>query len=225
MNILVYDIAAENSGAVTILNDFYDNVKRNEDEKIRWIFLLSIIDLEETGNIQVLKFPWIKKSWFHRLFFDYFIAPIIVKKYNIDKIFSLQNTLVPLVKEKQLLYLHQSLPFVKYKFKVTENFRFWMYQNVVSKFIFKSIVSSEATVVQTKWMKEACLDNLQIDEGKIVVVPPYIEIKNELKFNKILAIKKYFSTQQLLTVIRIILQLLRHVRNLIKEEFLITKFC
>lgn len=183
MNILVYDIAAENSGAVTVLKEFYENTKSHKGEDINWIYLLSVIDLEESNNIRVLMFPWIKKSWFHRLYFDYFIAPRIVKKYNIEKVFSLQNTLIPFIKTKQVLYLHQSLPFVKYRFKIHENLRFWIYQNIISEFIKKSIVKSDITIVQTKWMKESCSANRTIDKNKILVIPPHIEIENNGMFN------------------------------------------
>lgn len=80
-----------------------------------------------------------KRSWLHRLYFDKFIAHKLVTKYKVDEVLSLQNVIIPKTKIKQTLYIHQPLPFIDKKYKITENIRFWIYQNIISKFIFKSI--------------------------------------------------------------------------------------
>lgn len=175
-NILVYDVAASSSGALSVLNDFYNEVKNYDDKNIKWIFVISTPHLEETENIKVVRLPWVKKSWIHRLFCDHFIAPNFIKKHNIDKVFSLQNVLIPSTNVPQVLHLHQSLPFAEYRFKMTENFHLWIYQNVISRWIFSGIKNAEKTIVQTNWMKEACIDNTGVKEDKIIVIPPIISI-------------------------------------------------
>src|SRR5699024_2925067 len=95
MNIMVFDVPAERRGALSILKDFYNEAKSCEDKSINWFFVISKPNLEETDNIKVLRYPWIKKSWFHRLYFDKIVSPILVRKYNINKIFSLQNVRIP----------------------------------------------------------------------------------------------------------------------------------
>ena len=52
MNILVYDIAAEEGGAVSVLKAFYEQHK--EDKQNRYVYLLSTYHLEETDNITVI---------------------------------------------------------------------------------------------------------------------------------------------------------------------------
>ena len=89
MNILVYDIAAEEGGAVSVLKAFYEQHKR--DKQNRYVYLLSTYHLEETDNITVVNVPQIKKSWFHRLAFDNFGAKKYIKAYQIDEVLSLQN--------------------------------------------------------------------------------------------------------------------------------------
>lgn len=182
MRIMVFDVPANIGGALSILNEFHTEVKSCVKEDIEWFFILSEPFLEETKNIRVLRYPWIKKSWIHRIYFDQIIAPKLVKQYNVDKIFSLQNIVVPRVAKKQILYIHQSLPFVNYKFKFKENKLFWIYQNIISLIIYSSMKKAVRVIVQTEWMKKACIEKGDISDNKIIVVPPKLHIKVDKVF-------------------------------------------
>ncbi|MGO4988578.1 glycosyltransferase [Gallicola sp. Sow4_E12] len=174
MKIMVFDVPADSGGALTILNQYYDKaVKDTENE---WIFIISTPILKSKMNVKVVNFPWVKKSWFHRLYFDKFVAPKLVKEYKIDEILSLQNTTIQNVNVKQTLYLHQPLPFVEKRYRLTENPKFWIYQNIISRMIFKSIKNADKVIVQTKWMKEACLQKVETDPNKFEIIQPDINI-------------------------------------------------
>jgi glycosyltransferase involved in cell wall biosynthesis len=180
---MVFDVPAESGGALSILNDFYQEVVENDEENINWIFVLSKPNYKETNNIKILNFSWVKKSWFHRLYFDNFIAPKLVKKYDIDKIFSLQNLIIPRTNVDQILYVHQSIPFADYKFSINENFKLWVYQNIIGKKIYKSIKKANKVIVQTEWMKEASVEKLGVDKNQIEVIPPEINFKIKETFD------------------------------------------
>jgi hypothetical protein len=77
MKVMVFDVAADGGGALSVLNDFYNEYK--SDTENDYIFIISTPKLKETENIKVLNFPWIRKSWFHRLYFDHFIAPGLIR--------------------------------------------------------------------------------------------------------------------------------------------------
>src|SRR5690554_4898763 len=141
MKIMVFDVPADSGGALTILNQYYKKaVKDSENE---WIFVISTPHLKEHKNVKILKFPWIKKSWFHRLYFDKMIAKRLVDYHKPDEVLSLQNVIIKNIKVKQTLYLHQALPFSEKKFGTFENFKFWLYQNIISKLIYKSIKKAD----------------------------------------------------------------------------------
>lgn len=181
MRIMVFDVPAESGGALSVLEYFYNEYK---DDKINeYIFVISKPRLEETKNIKVLRYPWIKKSWIHRIYFDNFIAPKLIRKNNIDKVFSLQNVIIPHTKISQTIYVHNSIPFSEYRFKFNEDKLLWIYQNIIDKSIFKSIKKADKIIVQTQWMKKKCNDMLKIDSDKIEVRVPKIDIK----------VKKYFT--------------------------------
>lgn len=182
MRIMVFDVPAESGGALSVLKDFYNEYR--EDQKNEYIFVVSRPELEETKNIKVLRFPWIKKSWLHRFYFDNFIASKLIRKYVVDQVLSLQNVIVPYTKVHQTVYVHNSLPFVEYRFSILENRLLWIYQNVISRNIFNSIKKANKVIVQTQWMKKVCVENIKVASEKIEVMPPKINI----------VVKKYFQS-------------------------------
>lgn len=174
MRIMVFDVPAENGGALTILNQYYDTAIKDKENE--WIFVVSTPMLKETNNVKVLNYPWIKISWVHRLYFDKFIAYKLVERYEVDEILSLQNVLIPHTNIKQKLYLHQPLPFVEKAYRITENFKFWMYQNVISRIIFKSIRKADKVIVQTKWIMDAAIQKTGTDKSKFILKQPELNI-------------------------------------------------
>ena len=186
MNIMIFDVPATSGGALSILKDFYNQIKADPNKSINWILILSTPKLNESENVKILRFPWIKKSWIHRLYFDLFVAPKLIRKYNPDKILSFQNVIIPHTKVPQVLYVHQPLPFVDYKFSFRQNKLFWIYQNVIDKLIKHSIKKAQKVIVQTNWMKKACLEQTGVDSRKIKVISPKINLK----------INKYFEPSE-----------------------------
>lgn len=182
MRVMIFDVPAEKGGALSILHDFYDEVTNCTDKSIEWIFVVSKPVLAEQPNVKVLSFPWIKKSWLHRLFFDYYVAPKLISKFNTDEILSFQNIIVPNTSVPQTLYIHQPLPFVKYKFNFLENYKFWTYQKIIGKLIKNSIKKSNKVVVQTNWMREACSKETDTSINKFSVISPHIEINSNKVF-------------------------------------------
>ncbi len=180
---MVFNVAAENRGALSILNDFYEEFKK--DSSNNYFIVLSKPDLPEIDNIKVLRFPWVKKNWLYRLYFDCFVAGKLVEANNIDEVFSMQNIAIPKIKVRQKIYLHQPLPFVDIRFSLFKYPLLWVYQNIVSKLIYRSIRIADEVIVQTEWMKKACVNRANIiDLDKIKILPPKINIGIKKKYIK-----------------------------------------
>jgi len=92
MNVIVFDVAAETGGAMEILNGFY--YAAAQEKVINWDLILSTPVFNDTDNIHVKNYFWIKKSWLHRLMFDRVVAPRLCRKKNIDVVVCLQNICV-----------------------------------------------------------------------------------------------------------------------------------
>lgn len=181
MRIMVFDVPAESGGALSVLHEFYNEFKLDQENE--YIFVLSVPELKETSNIKIIRFPWIKKSWGHRLYFDHFIAPRLIKEYEIDQVLSLQNITIPRTKVYQSVFVHNALPFSEYRFSFNENRLLWVYQKIIGKNILNSIRKADHVIVQTDWMKKKCVKQLQVFPKKVEIKPPKMDIE----------VKKYFE--------------------------------
>lgn len=169
MRIAVYDVAASASGALSVLEEFYSEALG--DNKNEYLFLISTPELEAVNGISVSRFPWVKKSWLHRLWFDCVVGPREVRRWRPDKILSLQNTIMPRVQEPQIVYEHNCLPkaFCDYRFSLVESPEMWIRQNLLGFLIENSLKKADGIVVQSAWMKRRCVERLRINEDKIAV--------------------------------------------------------
>ncbi|MBO1912766.1 hypothetical protein J4G37_49185, partial [Microvirga sp. 3-52] len=142
--------------------------------------------LKSKENVKVIRFPWIKRSPVHRIYFELFIANKVTSKYSIDKIVSLQNLIIPRVTVKQEIYIHNAIPLSKTKFDLIKFPKLWFYQNVYKHLMQYSIKKADKIYVQTKWMKRE-IETFVKDNKKIIIKAP--NINNNLITNSHTTIK------------------------------------
>lgn len=174
--VMIYDVHASESGALAILDDLYKQIRAYPDPSVKWIFIVSMPDYEQTDSVTVRRFPWVKKNWGYRFYFDTVTTRKLIKEYNPDKVFSLQNKGIDFYKKEQLVYLH--LPFIltDHRFRIKEDGKkLWVYQNIISHGIFRSLRKVNKTIVQTHWMKDALVKKGGVSAQKIVVQQPDIK--------------------------------------------------
>lgn len=172
MLVLVIDIAAEHSGAATILDEFIEEFRADKDTK--YIVALSSIYYENTSNITFLNFEWAKKTLFHRIWFDRFYCKSLVKKYHPDKIVSLQNCTVGANNVKQEVYFQNALPLSQYRISFRKSKALWLYQNVIGRIWKHSLKKANTVIVQAEWVKHTLSKNWHISEERIVVKKPIV---------------------------------------------------
>lgn len=172
MRILVNSVAASSSGALGILQEYYQRAVEDIDKQ--FIFLVSVPELPSTSNVKVLRYPWVKRSWLHRIVFDWVIAPVVVKRERPERIISLQNLKMKFVSAPQIVYEHNCIPpaFCEYRFNLLDEPALWIRQNILGRMIQRSLKTADGIIVQTGWMKRRCTENLGIDPDKIAVEPP-----------------------------------------------------
>lgn len=176
MRIVVNDIAASEGGALTILRDFYEEIRSSNDNN-EWIFLLNDYYFEETKNIKIKVLNGIKSSWFKRLSFELLQGRRIINQLKPDVYFSLQNTATLGINAKHITYLHQPLPYQNEKsfsfFKKDEQ-KLAVYQKIMGKlynYMFKK--TNTKIIVQTEWMKKEVQRRVNND---IKIVPPRVKV-------------------------------------------------
>lgn len=182
MKILIYDVHASESGALAILDDLYKKIFY-DSSKNQYMFVVSTPEYEEKDNIRVERYPWVKKGWVHRFYFDTITTRKILKRFNPDMVFSLQNKGISAFPGEQFVYLH--LPFIlcDYRFKLRrDGKRLWLYQNVLKWSIFHSLRFATKVIVQTEWMKNALAEKTKINSDRIIVKTPDITMNQIGKF-------------------------------------------
>ena len=174
--ILIYDIAAAFGGAKKVLDEFYEEYRAREDYEC--YFITSFLDYPTNQRIHVIKLPWTKKSWIHRLYCDYFYIPGLIKRLEIEEVLSLQNMGIPHCTVKQTVYVHNAIPFTEHRFSAIKEPFLWTYQNVIGRLIYSSLRKADSVIVQTLWMKEEVIKRCQISGDKILVQRVYVKEQN-----------------------------------------------
>lgn len=187
MKFVVDDVAAtpDAGGVYSILSDFYMDVIKNDHEN-EWFFILAGKYFPESKNVKIIKRSDLKHSKAKKLLFERLYGHKLINSLNPDIYISLQNIATYNVNaKKQIVYLHQPVPFQKEKkfsfFKKNETV-LATYQHLIGKFIKMSISQVQPTViVQTKWMKRVLLEQTKAQQDEIVIAHPQINSDTNLK--------------------------------------------
>lgn len=174
VNYLVLATAAEKSGAKQVVLDYYNYAETNLMN--HYIFLTSKIGLESKQNIEVIELPWIKKSLFHRVFFELYFVRIIIKKNKVEHIISLQNLALFRVKLPQTIIINQAIPFSNYKVRQIGK-KIWLFKKVYGLLIKWSINKAQLVIVQANWLRDYLL-NVGYPESKLTIMYPSSRFKS-----------------------------------------------
>lgn len=186
MRIVVDDIAASKTGALSVLRDFYNAVSEYEKTGSgnEWIFVLGDKLLEERENIKVLVRDDVKRSRKNRLVFDLKTGADYFKSLKPDVLFSLQNTLPRGYRGKQVLYVHQPLSYQtwkKFSFFKPEEREYAIYQYLIGNVIDSSVKRADKVIVQTEWMRRAVTGKTKVPEDKVIKIMPDIEVPEKYR--------------------------------------------
>ena len=179
--VLIYDVAAERTGAITILTQYYK--RYTEDNSCKTYIVTSVIDFPKKNNVEVLKYPWTKKTRFHRLYSDLFFVHTLVKKYDIDEVINLQNIAIRGIKAFQVLYLHNAIPITDLDFDFRREKELWIYKHITSRVIVTNLKYADRIIVQANWIKkELCqrygISSEIVDVEKIKV--PVLSVEDRI---------------------------------------------
>lgn len=178
LRVVVVDIAAGSGGGLTVLRSFRDYLVKTGTVH-EWIFLTGAPKvLRPAPHVQAVALPKIKRSWFRRLIFDGLTGRRLIRSLVPDVVFSLQNTRTYGLSVPQVVYVHQPLPF-----QDVHNYWLWrrderrlaVYQHLIGRVIKRSIRQADRTIVQTHWMREAILQQVGIEPGRVERVAPDLE--------------------------------------------------
>lgn len=196
--ILVNATASKSGGALTILKEYLSELRKSDKETIYYVFCGTDLPEYNTDNIRIVK---IKTHGFgigglKRLFWDSFglFLFCIGNRIKPDLIISFQNTGVIFPKVKQLIYYHQSIPLFKHKWKFyrkDESILFF-YKKIYPFFIRLLLNKNTEFVVQQEFIKKLFSNKFHINDDKIHVIVPDINLSFESKIQKIVLDQRKF---------------------------------
>ena len=165
--ILIYDIAAEKTGAATVLRKYYDLYSKNE--QVISYFVTSVMDFSENAHTKIIKLPWTKKSHFHRLYCDNVFVKKLIKELDIDEVINLQNVALRGLKIPQTVYLHNAIPITDIDFDIKQEKSLWLFKHVISKLIVNNLKYADYVIVQAEWIKNELNYRTGVEKSKIIV--------------------------------------------------------
>ena len=195
LRIVVLNIAASKTGALSVLRDFYREVVK-DPRGAEWFFIVGAAGLIEENKdcpgIHVIVRDDVKRSKLKRLFFDHLSGASFIKSLDPDVVFSMQNTLPRGVEKmrtssgkriRSVIYLHQPLGFQKVKqFSFLKRYEREMalYQYLIAPEIDSSLKRADEVIVQTRWMKDAVCEKDGLSEDSVRIVTPDMGSVDEL---------------------------------------------
>lgn len=178
LRIAVVDVAAEKTGALSVLVEFYRYVRFQSHLPIEWYFFTSVVDLEETECITIIKNPAIKQGWINRILWEYTVFPRSIKSKKIDLIFSLQNKALPGKKIPQVVYFHNALHLLKpgnFHFFDSFDKKVYIYRFILTPVTLHSLKRADRIITQTESVKEEL--QKRIGNKPITAIYPDVKVK------------------------------------------------
>lgn len=185
MRIAVVDVAAEIGGAMSVLLDFVNYIQSEQPfcaENEWFVYTSTKIDIKDKSNINSIVVPEIKKSWFHRLYWERFTAIKDFKDRKIDIVISLQNTAFKKGSYKQITYFHNVLLLEdshKYSLFKAEERKYSVYTKLIAPYTLRSLEGADYVIAQTNTVKNNLLK--YNNDLEIIVVRPNVYIDSSYK--------------------------------------------
>ena len=178
--IVVNATGLHNSGGLTILRQFLDHAANYSEKKFICFVPFGMSFENVPSHVSII--PKDTKRWATRIYWDACGLKLELNRRGIvpDWLISLQNTSVNF-DCSQIIYLHQPLPFVDYKFSPLKRseFKSYLYSKFYLGFIKLFLKENSIFVVQTNWMKEALASKNFVN--RVVVIKPNINLPSSDK--------------------------------------------
>lgn len=192
--ILVIATAAIEGGALTILAQFLDSIPK-EDRK-KYILFVSPLVCENKIFSDFLIHCIDTANWPARIYHDLTGYSREVKKFkhSINLCINFQNIPARIGHIKQIVYMHQSLPFYNVRwniFKKSER-KFWLYRKIYILFIAINKKYAWKFIAQSNWLAQSLAKKINYDRNNIVVLKPGISPVFKKKRNEHLLINNNF---------------------------------
>ncbi|GHT02758.1 hypothetical protein AGMMS49525_06740 [Bacteroidia bacterium] len=174
--IVVSAINLFEGGPLTILQDCLSEISKSYGSSYRIIALVHNKKLCEYPNVEYIEIPQSRRSWLHRIYFEYFYFRGLSKKFKPYLWLSLHDISPNVYAERKAVYCHNPTPFYKTQMKdLYYNYKYFLF-SLFYKFLYGiNIKKNWFVIVQQNWIRDAFSKMYQIEKSKIIVARPKMD--------------------------------------------------
>ena len=183
-NLVISAINLFEGGPLSILEDCLIELKNekyiNYDIKVL-VHKIDLVKHHKSCNFSFIEFPLSRKSYFFRLYYEFFKFKQLSMNWDVNLWFSLHDITPNVRAQKRVVYCHNSTPFYKRTVK-----DFFSYPNLfLSSFFYKyfykiNIKKNDFVIVQPYWLKIEFVKLFGVKADKIIVASPILDSVNTL---------------------------------------------
>lgn len=141
-------------GTLTVLRDCIAAAEATLPLGWRMIALVNRTDLIDTKRTELLAFPHAKKSWFIRIFYEWYYFRGLSKKLKPDFWLSLHDITPIVCSSRQAVYCHNPAPFYKASWREARLDYSFLLFNKFYKFLYGAFIARNSwIIVQQDWLR------------------------------------------------------------------------
>lgn len=184
--IVISAVSLFSGGTLSILFDCLSELNSNFSVKYSIIAFTHKSYSNKFPNIHFVPIPWARKTYFHKLFVEYFLFNKISKRLNPYLWFSLHDITPSVNAERIAVYCHHPSPFYKLSLKeYLLDAKFVFFSKVYSFFYKRNIHKNYFVIVQQSWLRDIFSKKFDLLKSKIIVAHPSIPAINEVSGKEI----------------------------------------
>lgn len=145
-------------------------------------------------NVFFIEFEKIRKSYFHRIYYEYFFYNKFFKDKNIYLWLSVNDISSNVEAKRKAVYCHNAIPFRKLTLTdLLDQPKLFLFSLLYKELYRINIQKNNYVIVQQDWMRNYFSNSFKIDKSKIVVASPNIvENVNINSYPKPISTQKIF---------------------------------
>ncbi|GGA63253.1 hypothetical protein GCM10008015_00160 [Flavobacterium palustre] len=170
-------------GPLSILNDCLSYLNDDKDKEYNILALIhkkNIIDISKYPNVEFIEFPKSRKSYFYRIYYEYYYFKKIAINKNVDFWLSLHDMTPNVGNVPQAVYCHNPSPFNSVNFSdlLIQPTQFFF--SLFYKYLYKiNIRRNKYIIVQQLWMKIKFAEIFDLKKDSIIIAKPQVPIVPE----------------------------------------------
>ncbi len=166
-------------GPLSVFKDCLHSIQNNNDlidyEFIALVHKVDLFAINEFSNIKFIEFPKSRKSYFYRIYYEYFYFKKFAKNNNISFWLSLHDMTPNLKGVQQAVYCHNPAPFNTLNFKDIYIQPTQFFFRLFYKFLYQiNIKRNKYVIVQQLWMKNKFVEMFNLEKNHVMIAPPQI---------------------------------------------------